>query len=353
MNEFLDKVYYGNTIYHWGISLGILLAFILLAKIAYWVIGKALRGLTSRTKTKLDDLIIDKVEQPAIMAIILSGFLIAFNRLVFPENTTNFIHNSTYLAGAINITWMFVRIIDALMEEYLTPYAQRSDNKLDDQLIPILRRGIRVSLWILGIIVGLNNAGFDVAALIAGLGIGGLAVALAAQDTVKNIFGGMMIFMDKPFRIGDRVVIDGMDGVVEDIGLRSTRIRQLDGRLITMPNGHFSESPVLNITKEPQRRINVKIGLVYGTSDEKLENALEILRTITKDHPLIDHSKTVAFFESFGEFSLNLSLFYFIEPDQDNNQIQGEINQKILTAFRNSGIEFAYPTQVVFKKEIN
>lgn len=353
MSEFLAKTYYGNTVEQWGISLGILLIFILLAKISYWVIGKTVKQFTSKTKTKLDDLIVDKMEEPVIMMIILSGFLIAFHRLTFKENVQLFFEKAIYLAWAVNITWMFVRLIDAFMHEYLTPYAQRSDNKLDDQLIPIVRRGIRIALWIMGLIVGLNNAGFDVAALIAGLGIGGLAVALAAQDTVKNIFGGMMIFLDKPFRIGDRVIIDGMDGVIEDIGLRSTRIRQLDGRVITMPNGHFSESPVLNITKEPKRRVNVKLGLIYDTPEEKMQEAQDILHAIAASHPGLDETQTIVLFDSFGDFSLNISFFYFIKTDQDYMKVMGEVNMEILKRYRAAGLEFAYPTQLVYKKELS
>ncbi len=122
--------------------------------------------------------------------------------------------------------------MDAVVEEYVVPIAEKSESDFDDQVLPIMRKGIRAVIWIMGIIIGMDNLGIDITAMIAGLGIGGLALALAAQDMVKNIFGGIMIFLDKPFKIGERIQIDGFDGTVEEVGLRSTRVRTLEGRLL-------------------------------------------------------------------------------------------------------------------------
>ena len=218
------------------------------------------------------------------MVLIIIGFYWGFQRLSFGEGVDNFFNHVFIIIIALNVTWLFVRVVDSLIEEYVVPVVSRSESDLDDQLMPVIRKTIKATLWALGVIIGLNNAGFDVAALIAGLGIGGLALALAAQDTVKNIFGGLMVFIDKPFKITDRIKVDGWDGTVEEIGVRSTRIRTLEGRLVTMPNGQFSDNAVENVTLEPSRKVVVNLGLTYETSPDNMEKAIQMLKDIASAH---------------------------------------------------------------------
>jgi MscS family membrane protein len=241
--------------------------------------------------------------------------------------------------------------LDAVIEYYLVPLSKRDDNDLDVQIVMMIERGVRILLWSVGIIVGLNNAGFDVGALIAGLGIGGLAVALAAQDTVKNIFGGITIFLDKPFVIGDRIIIKGLDGFVEYIGMRSTRLRTMEGRLITIPNGQFSENPIENITIEPSRRVVTDLGLTYDTSPEKIELALKLLKEISLQYNMsVIDEETKAVFHGFGESSLNIRFIYFIRKEADLFDVPHLVNMEILKRFNEHQIEFAFPTQTLYTK---
>jgi MscS family membrane protein len=212
----------------------------------------------------------------------------------------------------------------------------------------MIERGIRILVWSIGIIVALNNAGFDVGALIAGLGIGGLAVALAAQDTVKNIFGGIMIFIDKPFRIGDRILIENYDGFVEYIGVRSTRMRTLSGRLVTIPNAHFTDRPIENITIEPARRIDLVVGLTYNTPPEKIDLAISIMKEISKGNPNIINEQTFVFFETFNASSLDIKFVYYIHKSSDIFEAQTSVNREILKRFNENGLEFAFPTRTVY-----
>ena len=152
--------------------------------------------------------------------------------------------------------------------------------------------------------MALRNAGVDVGAMIAGLGIGGLAFALAAQDTIKNIFGGVTIFSDRPFRLGDRIVVDGFDGIVEDIGIRSTRLRTLDKQLITIPNYKIVEASILNISEEPMRKVVLKVGVTYNTTPEKMQKAISILESIPQKIQEIDQ-EVLAGFSNFSDFALN------------------------------------------------
>lgn len=351
MMEYLSKEFYGNSIENWLISSGIIIGALILAKILYWIIGKFVKKAAAKTKTDLDDILVDKLEEPIVYGIVIIGFYWAFQRLHFTDAVDNFFSHVFVVIFTLNITWLFARVIDAMIEEYIVPVVNKSESDLDDQLLPILRKAIRATIWILGIIVGLNNAGFDVAALIAGLGIGGLALALAAQDTVKNIFGGVMVFIDKPFQIKDRIKVNGLDGTVEEMGVRTTRLRTLEGRLVTIPNGQFSDNAIENVTLEPSRKVVNTLGLTYETSPDDMEKAMEFLKEIVKNNPKVEDDALISF-NSWGDFSMGILFIYYIKSPDDILSAQTEINMAILRKFNEAGLEFAYPTQMVYKKEV-
>lgn len=234
--DILTKTYYGNSVQEWGTSLIIILCFVVAAKLVYFIIGKTIKRLAAKSKTKLDDILVDMFEEPAVFAIAVWGAWYGFSRLTFSELGMTRIDNIFNGLIVFIIAWFIVRLFDAIFTEYLVPIADKSKSDLDDQLLPIVRKGVKIIVWTIAVIIALNNAGYDVTALLAGLGIGGLALAMAAKDTVSNIFGGVTILTDKPFKIKDRIIINGFDGFVEEIGLRSTRIRTLEGRLVTIPN---------------------------------------------------------------------------------------------------------------------
>lgn len=400
--SFWDKQYFGNTILDYAIALGIILGAIIAGKLLYWVSKNILKKLTAKTKTNLDDIIVDKVEEPVIFGAILAACWYAIGRLKFglsklsvEEYTEvytsnygvppseehmlqvtqvdktleavggiqqtfveypyweNFVHHIFGFLVIVNVTWLIVRLLDALIEEYVVPLAEKSKSDLDDQLLPIFRKGMKVIIWSLGIIIGLNNAGYDVGAIIAGLGIGGLAFALAAQDTVKNFFGGIMIFADKPFQIGDRIQIGGIDGTVKEIGIRSTRVQTLAGRIVTVPNSMFSDDAVENVDLEPTRKIVLNLGLTYDMSAEKMERAMAVLKEIAADHKdLIEEDVSVGF-NAFGDFSLGIIFIYFIKKESDILQTQTVMNLDILRRFTAEGLDMAFPTQTVLHQQIN
>lgn len=349
MREFLAQDFYGNSIQSWAISLGIFVGAIIVAKILYWFIGKYVKRITERTKTNLDDLLIDKLEEPVVYGIAIIGFYWGFHRLSFGEDVDHFFDHVFTIIFTLNITWLLVRVVDSLIEEYIVPVVSKTESDLDDQLLPLLRKLLKAILWAMGIIIGLNNAGFDVMALIAGLGIGGLALALAAQDTVKNIFGGVMILLDKPFKISDRIKMDGFDGIVEEVGIRSTRIRTLEGRLVTIPNMHFSENAVENVSMEPTRKVVLNLGLTYDTTPEGMQKAMDILKQIILDQTGVQDECLVSF-NTWGDSSMGILFIYYI-TDMDNLlQVQTDVNMAILKQFNESGLEFAFPSRTVYNK---
>jgi len=341
-----------NTLVSIITSVLILFGAIILGKLLYWTIGKFVKTLAARTKSGLDDILVDKLEEPVVYGIVILGFYWGFNRLHFTERVDAFFANIFMIIFILNVTWLIVRVIDSLVEEYIVPIVDKSDSDLDDQLLPILRKMIKAVLWTFGIVIALSNSGFDVAALIAGLGIGGLALALAAQDTVKNVFGGIMVFIDKPFKIKERIKVNGMDGFVEEIGVRSTRMRTLEGRIITIPNGQFADHAVENVSLEPTRKVNISLGLTYDTTPDQMEEAMNILKDIIVGNPLVEDDVLISF-NSWGDFSMGIQVIYFITEGDNIFSAQSEINLEILKRFNAAGLEFAYPTQTVYKKELN
>ncbi len=340
-----------NTILSVIVSVIILVGAIFLGKLLYWAIGRFVKTLAAKTKTGLDDILVDKLEEPVVYGIVILGFYWGFQRLHFTDNVDSFFANIFMIIFILNITWLVVRVIDSLIEEYIVPIVEKSDSDLDDQLLPVLRKTVKAVLWTLGIIIALSNSGFDVAALIAGLGIGGLALALAAQDTVKNVFGGIMVFIDKPFKIKERIKVNGMDGFVEEIGVRSTRMRTLEGRVITIPNGQFADHAVENVSLEPTRKVNITLGLTYDTTPDQMEEAMNILKDIIVGNPLVEDDVLISF-NSWGDFAMGIQVIYFITETENIFSAQSEINLEILKRFNAAGLEFAYPTQMVYKKEV-
>jgi MscS family membrane protein len=219
---------------------------------------------------------------------------------------------------------------------------------IDARLLPLVKRGVLVIVWFVGIVTAFHNIGITITTLLGTLGIGGIAFALAAQDTIKNIFGGITIFTDHTFRIGDVINFNSTEGTVADIGLRSTRILTYDKRLVTIPNYKLTDALVTNISSEPGRRIVMDIGLTYDTSPAGMEEAIQILKAMPgKVSGVRERDITVVFYE-FGDSALIIRFIYFIRKSADILETRSKVNFEILNTFSQAGLNFAYPTQTVY-----
>jgi len=347
MSSFREQTFYYNTIEQWAYALLIAFGVWMASRVLYWVSANILRRAVQKTATKLDDILLETLQQPLILLFTLMGFLVAYHRLEFPESFDGWMERAYHAAVTISVTWLLARTVDALIREYLVPYAARSDTRLDDHLLPMARKGLRSIIWILGVIVALDNAGYNVGALLAGLGIGGLALAMAAKDTVANVFGGVAVLTDKPFLAGDRVRVDKYDGTVLEVGIRSTRIRTLEGPVVVVPNHKFTDTIVENVTAEPSRRIKHELGLIYGTPPEKMELAMRLLNEMVDEHQADLEEQRITAFNSYGAFSLNILFLCYIRKGSDIFGTQTRISLEILRRFNANGLEFAFPTQTV------
>ena len=349
MNEFFEREFYQNTIGNWLVSLLIILGSIIIGKIVFWISNKFIKKITAKSKSKLDDIIIDMVEEPIVLAIAIAGFWIGLERLQFTEGIDNWLTKIYHVMIAINVTWFIARFVDAVIKEYIVPLTEKSTSDLDNQVLPIVQKGLRTLIWLVGIIMALNNAGYDVGALIAGLGIGGLALAMAAKESVSNMFGGLMIFTIKSFKIGDRIKINGFDGVITEISFQVTRMRTMEGRLVTIPNSLFIGNMVENVSAEPSRKVTLNLGLVFETSPENMQKAMNILNKISLENTNIDEGTLVGFTE-FNNFNLGISFIYYIKKESDIFNTQSEVNLEILKQFKLNGLVMAFPTQTIYTK---
>ena len=348
MLHYLEKQFFLNSILQWLIALLCIVGGVFIAKLLYWLFKKTSKKLVVNSKTLLDDILIDTLEKPAVLALALFGFYIGTNQLNMSANLQLLLTNTNKVLIAVCITWFVSRLVNAILTEYMLPAIEASQSTSKKQLLPILTKLITIAIWSIGIIIAFNSIGYNLAGLIAGLGIGGLAFALAAKDYIQNIFGGVSVFTDKPFSINDRIKVDGFDGVVEEIGIRSSRIRTLSGSLVTIPNSKFISSSVENVALEPNRKVTLRLGLTYDTNIDKMQEAMSILKSIVQNNQALVTETPIVFFENFTDSSLCILFIYYIRKGADIPTAQSVINLDILKHFNQAGLEFAFPTQTIY-----
>jgi MscS family membrane protein len=244
--------------------------------------------------------------------------------------------------------WLFYRMTEVL-GEWLARKAAKTETKLDDQLVPLVQRTLKAFVVVIGSIFVLQNLDVDVASLVAGLGLGGLAFALAAKDTVANFFGAITIFIDRPFQIGDWVVIDKLEGTVEDVGFRTTRIRTFYNSLVTVPNAKLTGTPVDNLGMRRYRRIKTTLNLTYGTAPDQIQAFVEGIRAIIAAHPDTRKDYYEVHFVGYGPHSLDIMVYFFVQVPSWSDELKAkhEIFLSILKLAQDLKVEFAFPTQTL------
>lgn len=349
MTNFFEQQIWGNTVEEWSVSLLILVITIAIAKLISLINRKVILPFTKKTQNKLDDILFEALESPLIFAISLLGIWISIHNLSYPQEYIKIIDTAYRILITLNATWFFARLSNGLISVYWTRFGKsKESSKQDQRMMPILNRTITIIIWITGLFTALSNVGVNISALLGTLGIGGIAFALAAQDTIKNVFAAFTILTDKPFSIGDTIRIDSYEGTVIDVGIRSTKIRNYDKRIITLPNYKISDTSVINISAEPMRRVVMKIGLTYDTTPEKMEEAMSILRDMPNRIDFVSLKDLTAYFTDFADSAMIITFIYYIEKKGDNTQVRSNVNMEILKMFNAAGLVFAYPTQTIF-----
>lgn len=324
---------------------GIIIVSIIIGKIFYYISKTKLRKLAQKTETKLDDILIDILEEPLVLFIVTCGVWGGQKVLTLSPNAVALFKNIVLVLIAISVTWFLVRLADMLLSHFVEPLVEKSESKLDDQVLPILRKSIRITIVLLCTIVVLSNLGYDILSILAGLGIGGLALALAAQDAVKNVIGGFSIFWDKPFQIDEFVEIGGKAGTVSEVGLRSTRLKTAGGTTYVLPNSKVADSILENFSTRKTRRMVINIGLTYDTSADKMEEAYKIIESTIKAVDGVKEDDIMIRFVNFGAFSLDLEIVYWITDMSNWKMIIHNVNMGLKRNLDDAGIDMAFPTE--------
>ena len=276
---------------------------------------------------------------------------IGLRLFAWPEWTSQFISNGLKIIVACSLTYIAVKFVDLMVGLWQQRTAATHEGLVDHQLFPIIRKSLKIFVLVVAVLVTSQNLGMNVTGLLASLSIGGLAVGLAAQDTLSNLFGAVAIFADKPFRVGDRIQLDNVDGTVEAIGLRSTRVRNLDGHLVAIPNRTMANANIVNVSKRPNIKTVMNIGVTYDTSAERVELAMRIIEEIFRPHP-----KTADLIISFNKFessSLNILVVHWWNSTDFKEYLLGfqQLNLELKRRFDAEGISFAFPTQTVYLRQ--
>lgn len=360
LRQYWDKVYgsTGDWLDRQKFNIPVLFGGIILTLIFSAIISKifehiVIRRMAAKNNPVVNDLICEAVVRPLHFMVFAIGlFLSALPLLESLTKPAFEIVFRVFLAAVTGtIFWALYRL-SSVLNHFLMELTRRTDNNLDELLVDLIRKAVKLTIAVVSVLfIGQSILGINITTLLAGAGVCGLALAFAAKDTIANFFGSVMIIVDKPFSVGDRIKMDSIDGVVEGVGFRSTRIRNMDGHLLTIPNSKVADAAVENISKRPYIKCTFNLGLTYDTPPEKVEQAIKILHEILDNHKGFNKEMPpVICFDSFKDWSLNINValsFQTADWAVSREWLQ-EHNLMILKRFNEAGIEFAFPTSTSY-----
>ena len=332
------------------ISFGIVGVSWIAARITLYIFTHWAPKFTKFTASDLDDRIIEAVRRPVYLLIILVGLYIAIARLPLPEKIKAVADGIVFVLGVAIVIYLALRVADAIIEWYATEIAAKTESTVDDQLIPLVEKVANIFILVMGLITVLKHFGYDVFSLLTALGVGSLAIGLAAKETLTNMLSGFTLMVDRPFGRGDRIeLMSGQVGEVLDIGLRSTKIMTQEQNVLVVPNAELVNTKVINLSyPNPRLKNKVTVGIAYGSDIERAKGIMrECALSVT---PVVKDVPPDVFFTKFGDFALELTMLYTVERFTDKIPSQDAINMLILKRFREEGIEIPYPTRVVYTK---
>jgi small-conductance mechanosensitive channel len=343
--QFLEYSFYENPVRQWLIALAIALAVVLVLRIVVAIIVGRVAAFSKRTESQWDDILADTLRKTKMIILILAGVYAGSHVLDLSDTAGSWLSK-----GIILVLWLQVGIwASTALGSWLKAYRERklAEDPSAATMVTAASFVGRIVLWAVVLLLVLDNLGVEVTALIAGLGVGGIAVALALQNILGDLFASLSIIVDKPFVIGDFIVVGDFLGSVETIGLKTTRVRSLSGEQLIFSNNDLLSSRVRNYGRMLERRVVFSIGVTYQTPREKLEKIPRLIRESVELQPEIRFDR--AHFKEYGDFSINFETVYYV-LSRDYNQYmntQQAINLAIHERFEGEGIEFAYPTQTL------
>lgn len=338
----------GNTVRTWLVAVGIaMVAFLALRLVAGWM-AKRLAGLASKTRHYWDDVVATALASTKPTLLLLIAVFMGSNALELPARWSSVLESVAVIALLIQGgLWM-----SAGLRAWLEARAQEraDDDPGGVMTVNVIAIGVRIALWSIVLLLALDNLGVDVTALVAGLGVGGIAVALAAQNILGDLFASLSIALDKPFVLGDFVIIGDFLGTIEAIGLKTTRVRSLSGEQVVFSNTDLLTSRIRNYGRMYERRVALRIGVTYQTPRGELQAIPDIIREAIEEHPQDRVRFDRSHLDTYGDFAITFeAVYYVLSPDYAvHMDVKQDVHLRVHEVFEERGIEFAYPTQTLF-----
>lgn len=345
MNEILERNYYLNSVEDFLVAFGITVAVLLFIRFFRRLILSRIKKWTEGTKTRIDDFVVVSFDRFGIPILYVGAIYMGIHYLTLTPRLVHIIAVATTIA----ITVLVIRFLAHTLVLVLSAYLRRRQQGEDSvSQMGGLKLIINMLVWLLGLAFLFDNLGYDLTAIIAGLGIGGIAIALAAQNILGDLFNYFVIFFDRPFEVGDFVVVDDKNGVIEHIGVKTTRIKTLSGEQLVFANSDLTSSRIHNFKRMQQRRVVFTIGVTYATALEKLSRLPGLLKEIVEEQAPVRFDR--AHFKGYGDSSLDFEIVYYVLSAEYNQymDIQQAINLRIFEKFQEMEVEFAFPTRTLY-----
>ena len=352
----------GNAIWRFGLVLLVVLAALVAGRIIQFVINSYALRLAKKRGEGLVTLLLKALVNPVYVAIFAAGVFFAKAPLLFhDEQGIRIAIEDTWakvarVIAAIAVAYTLYRLVDVI-EYYLSRLIGKTETRLDDMLVPAVRKALRITIAIVAVLlISENILGANVKSLLLSAGVGGIAIALAAKDTIANFFGSITIFTDRPFQMGELVKIGEHLGPVEEVGFRSTRVRTLQGHLVTIPNSVIANSTVENLGKRPFIRRTSNITITYDSGHTKANKAVEVIKEVLATVPEVNtdpEKPPRVYFSDFNDWSLNIYMSYWVKPADYwlYHEVNERVNLEMMKRFEAEQIEFAFPSQTLYVKK--
>jgi len=357
LQQLIDQTVLGISLTRFISAFAVLFIALLLKRVIAHLFTKSIFKAAQKTSSSMDDMLLKNINKPAEFLVIVIGFYLGVEILQLPKEPTDIdqlARNAGQILLTFNLAWFCYNMV-SLVEQWLSHWAGKTESSLDDHLVPFIRKCLRVFIVFLAILMLVQNLGYSISGLLASLGLGGLAVALAAKDSLSNIFGSIMILLDRPFTIGDWIKAGDMEGTVEEIGFRSTRIRTFAKTMITVPNSVLMNMSIDNFSQMPKRRIKLNVGVTYDTNPAQMRQAVEAIKTLLRQHPAIDQDFFLVNFTDFGSSSLDIMVYCFTTSTIWGEYLDArqDVCLKIMETLEGIGLEIAFPSQTLYMHDMN
>jgi len=349
LTQLLEYSFLGNPVQTWLNGLGIFLIFTVLRFRLIQLFIRTLQALTAKTQTTLDDKIVRVIDVPLQWGIIVIGFYLSLSVFSISTDTQAVLAHLLRTTITLLAIWIAYRAL-SVFSDSLEGVSRRFHSELGESLTQLLLSIAKAFIVVIGLIAIFQEWGFNVSGFLASLGLVGMAFALAAKDTAANLFGSLVIFTDRPFKVGDWIHTPDVEGTIEEIGIRSTKVRTFAQALVSVPNGSLANSAILNWSRMGKRRIKMTIGLTYSTTARQMQTILDEIRTLLGNDPEI-HPETIhIYFTDFQESALGIFCYFFTNTTNwgEYMGVRERINLEIMKIVERNGAAFAFPSHSLY-----